>query len=605
MSKIKASYVILILTIAYCLLPTFSSAQTKSTDVKTINGKKFYIHKVEKGQSLYAIAKVYNMDVNSILAENDEAIDGLKPGQDLKIPFESLLQKSSSNIDTNKYVYHRIKKGETVYAITKLYSIDEKKLAAYNPGLTSNLKEGDFIVVGEKKKTSSSTVKSQAVNKDTAYYTVGAGETVYALTKKFNISQEELFKWNPSAKITVRQGQVLKLAKSVKFENAVTVELPKKTDSLAFNKPKKTAYTVGLFLPFKFAESEAIDVDLLARSKASFPATQALALDFYTGFKKAIDSLQAKDFDITLNIYDVQEHDSAGIETICKSAEFKTLDMIVGPLYPGVFKVVSGYAKTLSIPCISPLTQQSKILFNNPLTSKITPSQYTIIEGLADFCIDSLSAASHMIIVNTTLKDEAYLKAFKERYNTELLKTGKTIKDSITQVKGIAGIKNAFVPGKQNVVVMLTNNPVYLQDVITQLYVFANKKEIMLLGFNSVANIDNLDQDYLNELQFHFGSATGMNCKDTLQQKLMKYYKEIYTTDPSEYFFEGYDIATYYLSNLKTQGPGFFMNLDKTPGEGISTGFKFYRPDEETGYENRAIFIYKYSDYKLLKLGWR
>ncbi len=47
------------------------------------------------------------------------------------------------------------------------------------------------------------------------------------------------------------------------------------------------------------------------------------------------------------------------------------------------------------------------------------------------------------------------------------------------------------------------------------------------------------------------------------------------------------------------------MNLDNTPGEGVSTGFKFYRPDEETGFENRAIFIYKYSDYKLQKLGWR
>jgi hypothetical protein len=68
-----------------------ANAQAKSTDIKTINGKKYYIHKVEKGQSLYAIAKTYNMDVNSILAENDDAIDGLNAGQELKIPFYSLM----------------------------------------------------------------------------------------------------------------------------------------------------------------------------------------------------------------------------------------------------------------------------------------------------------------------------------------------------------------------------------------------------------------------------------------------------------------------------------------------------------------------------------
>ncbi|MES2134528.1 MAG: LysM peptidoglycan-binding domain-containing protein [Bacteroidota bacterium] len=604
MIKIKATYVIFLLTIAYCLLPNYSFSQGKSADIRTLNGKKYYIHKVEKGQSLYAIAKVYNMDVNSILAENDDAIDGLKTGQELKVPFESLLQKPSTAIDTNKYVYHRIKKGETIYAITKKYAIDEKKLMAYNPTLASGLKEGEFVIVGEKKKTSALPIKPQAL-KDTLYYTVAASETVYGLTRKFNITQEEFFKWNPLAKEGVKAGQIVKLPKVTSLQNTDVVAVVKPTDTIAFNKPKKTAYTIGLFLPFKLAESEQIDIDALARSKSSFPATQALALDFYAGFKKAVDSLQAKDFDVTLNIYDLQERDSAKAEAICKSAEFKTLDVIFGPLYPGAFKTVSAYAKPLGIPTISPLTQQSKILYNNPLSSKVTPSQYTIIEGLADFCIDSLTVGNHMILVNTTLKDQAYVKTFKERYNNELLRIGKTLKDSITEVKGLAGIKSAFIPGRKNVVVMLTNNPVYLQDVITQLYVFSNKKDIILLGFSNVANIDNLDQDYLNDLQFHFASATGISCKDSLQQKLVKYYQNIYVTDPSEYFFEGYDVANYYLSNLKTKGPGFFANLDKYPAQGLSTGFEFYRPDEETGYENRAIFIYKYSDYKLQKLGWR
>ena len=371
-----------------------------------------------------------------------------------------------------------------------------------------------------------------------------------------------------------------------------------------YTKPKKQAYTIGLFLPFKLAESESINVDELSRTRSGFPGTQALALDFYAGFKKAVDSLKAKDFDITLNLYDVQERDSLKIETICKSNEFKSLELIVGPLYPGSFKAVSSYAKILGIPAVSPLTQQSKILFNNPLSSKINPSQFTIIESLADFCIDSL-VNTNIILVNTTLKDYAYTKTFKERYNEELLTHGRTLKDSVTEVKGIAGIKNAFIPGKKNLVVMLTNNPVYLQDVITQLYVYSDKKDIILMGFNSVANIDNLDQDYLNGLSFHYASAVGITGKDSLEQRLTKDYQSIYTVNPSDNFFQGFDIAMYYLQNLKIQGPALFLNLDKTPGRGIATGFKFYRPDTETGFENRSVFIFKYSNYKVQKLGWK
>ncbi|HRD38856.1 MAG TPA: LysM peptidoglycan-binding domain-containing protein, partial [Bacteroidia bacterium] len=78
-----------------------TSAQEKSTDIRTINNKKYYIHKVEKGQSLYAISKIYGTDVNVILADNDEAIDGIKPGQELKIPFDLKPANSVKPITNN------------------------------------------------------------------------------------------------------------------------------------------------------------------------------------------------------------------------------------------------------------------------------------------------------------------------------------------------------------------------------------------------------------------------------------------------------------------------------------------------------------------------
>jgi hypothetical protein len=51
-------------------------------------------------------------------------------------------------------------------------------------------------------------------------------------------------------------------------------------------------------------------------------------------------------------------------------------------------------------------------------------------------------------------------------------------------------------------------------------------------------------------------------------------------------------LLMYYLSHLKTIGPDFFFNLDKNNWRGIFTDYKFFRPDTETGFENKAtIFI--------------
>jgi len=623
MDKLKNIYFKFTLSLLLCLFSVIINAQTKSTDVKTIGGKKYYIHKVEKGQSLYAISKTYGIDVNSILAENDDAIDGLKNGQELKIPFESLLPKQTLAIDTNKYRYHKVVKGETVYSIIKKYSIEEKKLLSYNPSITSGLKEGAYVIIAEKKKSNNVVIHiapSSNSNLASESYTVQQGETLYGIAKKLNVSQDDLLKWNPEVKDGISTGQVLKInsvnvisqapiVTSTTIIPAPTVTsstiIPTSTELAVISKAKKASYNIGLILPFKLVESESINIDELARLKASFPQTQSLALDFYFGFKKAVDSLVLKDFEVNVHLFDMDERDSAKVEAICKSAEFKLLDAVFGPLNASVFKLVSSHTKNLGIPIISPVIQQSKILYNNPLVSKVNPSQYTLIEGLADYCIDSLLASSNIIIVSATKKDQAYVEAFKSRYNGALLMHGKSAKDSIIEVKGISGVKNAYVNGKKNVIVLLTNNQVFLQDFITQLFAFSNKKDLALIGFNNVSTIDNLDQEYLNTLQFHFATSNYVDFQDSTIRKLTQQYQEFYTADPSDYFFQGFDIATYYLSNLKNQGPDFFLNLDKYTRDGVSTRFKFFRPDNETGFENRAVYIFKYSNYKLHKLGWK
>lgn len=604
MNKLKTTYIIFIL----CFAVFNISAQTKSTDIKTINGKKYYIHKVEKGQSLYAIAKTYSIDVNSILVENDEALEGLKNGQELKIPFESLLPKQSNVIDTNKYMYHKIQKNETVYSICKKFSTDEKKLTALNPLINKGIKEGEYLIISEKpvKRNNIDLKKIENQGNSISSYTVLPGETMYGISKKINVSIDNLNKWNPEIKDGLKQGQVIKISDEVPLVK-IRYDSPPQVivkDSLVFNKSKKSSYNVGLFLPFKLAESELINIEDLLRAKSSFPAAQTIALDFYFGFKKAVDSLISKDFDVTISLFDIQENDSAKAEAICKTAEFKKLDIIFGPLYANVFKQISNRAKALQIPSVSPITQQSKILYNNGLVSKVNPSQYTIIESLADFTVDSLTQSSNVIIVNSTQKDQTYVKAFKKRYNENILKHGKSIKDTIVEVKGLGGVKANYIAGKKNVIILLTNNPVYLQDFITQLSVFSDKKDLALLGFESITTIDNLDQGYLNELNFHFAAANHIDYTQIGTKDLAKQYQQFYFSDPSDYYFEGFDIAAYYLSNLKSQGPDMFVNLEKYNYKGLSCGFKFFRPDVSTGYENKAISIYKYSNYKLQRIGW-
>jgi len=83
----------------------------KSDKIEMVDGKKFYIHSVEKGQTLYSISKTYGTTVDIVLANNPDAIDGLKPNDILKIPF----------IASAENVKKEIAKTETTVVVKEKY----------------------------------------------------------------------------------------------------------------------------------------------------------------------------------------------------------------------------------------------------------------------------------------------------------------------------------------------------------------------------------------------------------------------------------------------------------------------------------------------------
>ena len=228
--------------------------QLKSNNIKTINGKKYFLHKVEKKQTLYSISKLYSVDLEAIYNLNPELKSGVKAEQEIIIPIadKKLNNIKSENvnlspeaIDTIKFITHKAGKSETLYSICKKFNIKEEEIIELNPLLKIGLKEGQLLILGKKNKTSGDNKNSLVLN-----------------TSKINI-----------------------------------------IDSFTINKiikTKKKDYKIALVLPFKLNETINIDVENLAKSNTNFPLSSELAVDFYLGFKKAIKYLVTDEFKISI-----------------------------------------------------------------------------------------------------------------------------------------------------------------------------------------------------------------------------------------------------------------------------------------------------------------
>lgn len=544
-------------------------AQTKSTVIKNIDGVEYYIHSIEKGQSLYSLSKLYNVPLDEIYSLNPEAKVSTKPGQELKIPVRipkiAVITPTASTqninsvneIDSTKYKVYKVASKETIYAITKKFKISEIELKRWNPGLNAQtLKEGQVIIVGEKKPSSIRSVEMATV-------------ASVNLNEKMPVAD---------------------------------------TNKIVIRKEKKNAYQLALLLPFRFDELENVDVQALVKNKSNFPSIPSLALDFYLGFKRAVDSLSKPDFSLSVNLYDIDDKDSAKLAQTVVDPKFEKTDFIFGPLHIYGFKPMAKMAKDFQTPIVSPLTSQNKILFDNIFVSKTNPSQFTLMEELADYCIDSLIKTSEKIILAVSSmndkREQTFVKAFKKYYNDKQLLKGKTLKDTIQVVRGLVGVKGAYKSDVKNIVIVLSSNEVFISDFTTQLAIFAQKKDITLCGWESVSSLENIDQEYLNQLHYTFPCQYNLT-NTGAYKNMVDEYKADQNAFPSEYFFIGFDMAIYYLNLLKLHGPGYVIYLDQFPSESSYMRFKFVHPDNNTGFDNRGGYIFTYTDYSLRLTGWK
>jgi peptidoglycan endopeptidase LytE len=182
------------------------------------------IHTVRKGESLYSISKKYNVSVSDLELLNPTAKKGLAVNAVLQI---------SSKKET-EVVEHEVVAKETLFGLSKKYNISIEKLKQLNPSVESEgLKVGMILKISKTKNSSiperiivekPKPIKIEDSQIQEVFHTVLPKETKYGLSKKYKISITELERLNPQIKNDLAVGTRLVIRTSEKIEKEVVVE---------------------------------------------------------------------------------------------------------------------------------------------------------------------------------------------------------------------------------------------------------------------------------------------------------------------------------------------------------------------------------------------
>ena len=94
--------------------------------MQLIEGKTYYLHKIEKGNTLYSLSKMYSVKIKDLISENPQLEEGLKVDQVIRIPIKKVDAKAASNnppVIEGKYLVHSVAPKENLCSLTRKYAI--------------------------------------------------------------------------------------------------------------------------------------------------------------------------------------------------------------------------------------------------------------------------------------------------------------------------------------------------------------------------------------------------------------------------------------------------------------------------------------------------
>lgn len=589
----------------------------KSNDKVSVLGRNYYVHTVKEGETLYSISQAYDIPQDQIILINNKQVVNLQADDVLKIPIKDETYAEKPLIEVT-FKEHTVGRKESLYAIAKQYNTSEEEILKYNPEAKRGIKKKQVLKIPVYKE-----IPINAQDDFFVYHKVKKGETVKSVIKKYNISKEQLFQMNPDAINGLEVGTILSIPKKELTELEFLIitgaesDVPNllDIDPLYFTDPscepcKEFQYTdqktfkVAMLIPFFLDYNYSKSLDLITEpDEARLYKNSEIFIHFYEGALLAINEMKRLGLNIDLYVYDTH-NDSSQVASILAKYEMRQMDLIIGPVYSNYLDMVAEFANENRINVVSPVSKKSEYLQDNPFIFQVNPSNRVLVENTADFFTNYYDSS----IVAIHHEKDAELELLKS-YKTSLTKTffNETDLDTIAFKEvsyykdGVKGVRNALVKNQQNFVLLPSDNEVFVSNVLNQLNTLASiqKYRITVFGLPVWKNYHDLELNFYKNLNIHYPSASFVDETDWQVQKFIEDYRTNFNTDPTAFSYQGYDVTFYFLSALKRYGKFFqfcISSKDVEPNpQGLSLRFDFERINDTSGFENNGSYILNYS----------
>jgi len=538
-------------------------------------------HKILPQETFYGIAQQYGVTIQSIQEANkDLLLSGLQPGQLLIIPKAQLESEVIQTIKQNDTLFHIIKPQETAFGVSKQYGITVQKLEELNPILKDGFKIGDKIIVRIKKESVVSkyetSIDTQSINpKEEKFHKVLPNETLFGLSKSYQVTQEALIQLNPELSNGIREGMQIKIPSHALYspnQNQIS-----KLASTINNRDRLKDLVV--LLPFNMDKIENDSLSNLQNQSKKDPFLN-MTLDYYSGVLMAIDSANSLGIKMKVKILDSKENkNSSDISNIFASHHWNETGVVLGPFYPHAVELTAQLFGSKNIPVISPLRETNQSFPNlyqsMPTSDHIRQTMFHYIlskKGNLLAAVDTNRASTRQF-----LAQKGGISFISHDENGHVSK---------------ASLNSLLKKNMVNYIVLDSKKTVYILNLLNALLEKSTTYQIKLVSLekNEALDFDEISIVKLAKLNLIYPSITN-DIETTESSNFYINYRKRFGYFPSQFAIRGFDVTLDVILRM-AQNEGFVGKSKVT--DLIANKFD-YIPHFK-GFVNQGVYILEYKE---------
>ena len=625
-------------------------------------------HTVVAKENPTTIARKYGVSVDELIKQNPKIKDGkIDIGDVLIIPnkqknTQKTEEKAEDKKSTEKKSNQKLGKiylqpKQTIYGITRQYKISEEELRKLNPNLESHMKVGEALVLPEDKirkygdkdaqqevvetpkKDREEERKTQKQASEDGAYIVQPKDTYYGITRKFNISQSELFALNSGLEQRgLRSGDVI-IVKNV--ESSKSVATTTKDTSEKNTKPKEEkntppkdvktkTYSVEEDVTHEVKKGESafgivnkynITYDQLAEMNGGLPngikqgmvlnikkvnrqyvkadddvfsialilpfgfdtndtKYRNLSADFLIGAKLAAERGMRDGKKISINVIDAENENS--FKNNLAQINKTNTDLIIGPFFKSNVVEVLEYVKNEKIPVVAPFAHTEDLYKYNNLVI-VEPGNRVYAERIVREVKNAHSKEKVFIVGEENNPEVIFLK---EQLTKELSKTEIAV---VSSPSGIELEQNMVTGQSLPAVVILANDNNAVGAGFAKKIIELAKQTEGIKAFSMYYHPDfEKNVDPLSKANLVYLMDRKINTDGDFEKEVLAEFKKEYCRTPSKYTIIGFDVVSDMLAR-ESKGE-VLRNMSKVQTQ-LATKFEYIRNKKNGAFVNTGFRV--------------